>query len=93
MGMEYVDRETLFRESDVISLHIPLFASTHHIIDRCHTAPVGPNARGFHARGGSPPCADSDAVRAVLRRSEPRPDECRGAAEGGEDCAPARPWQ
>ncbi len=34
MGMEYVDQETLFRESDIISLHVPLLPTTHHIINR-----------------------------------------------------------
>ena len=34
MGMEYVDRDTLFRLSDVISLHVPLLPTTHHIINR-----------------------------------------------------------
>ena len=32
-GARYVDIETLFAESDVISLHCPLSAETHHIID------------------------------------------------------------
>jgi D-lactate dehydrogenase len=30
---EYVDLDTLYRESDIISLHMPLLPSTHHIID------------------------------------------------------------
>lgn len=29
----YVDKETLFREADIISLHMPLNDQTHHIID------------------------------------------------------------
>jgi D-lactate dehydrogenase len=29
-----VDRDTLFRESDIISLHIPLLPSTYHIINK-----------------------------------------------------------
>lgn len=33
LGYEYVDLDTLFRESDVISLHCPLTEQTHHIID------------------------------------------------------------
>lgn len=32
-GIDYVDKDTLFRESDIISLHCPLTADTHHIID------------------------------------------------------------
>lgn len=33
LGYEYVDLETLFQESDVISLHCPLTEQTHHILD------------------------------------------------------------
>ncbi|CAM5412640.1 D-lactate dehydrogenase [Streptomyces avidinii] len=32
LGMKYVDKETLFSSSDLISLHVPLLESTHHII-------------------------------------------------------------
>ncbi len=34
----YVDRDTLFRESDIITLHMPLLDSTYHIIDRAAIA-------------------------------------------------------
>ncbi|NJP82909.1 2-hydroxyacid dehydrogenase, partial [Streptomyces sp. AA8] len=33
LGMEYVDRERLFSESDLLSLHAPLVPETHHIVD------------------------------------------------------------
>lgn len=32
LGMKYVDKETLFSSADLISLHVPLLESTHHII-------------------------------------------------------------
>ncbi len=32
-GIDYVDKETLFAESDIISLHCPLTADTYHVID------------------------------------------------------------
>lgn len=32
LGMKYVDKDELFRSSDLISLHVPLLESTHHII-------------------------------------------------------------
>lgn len=32
-GIEYVDMDTLLKESDVISLHCPLTEQTHHILD------------------------------------------------------------
>lgn len=38
MGMRYVTRDELFAESDLISLHVPLLPSTHHLVD---TATLG----------------------------------------------------
>jgi hypothetical protein len=35
LSRRYVDKETLFREADVISLHVPLLPSTYHIINKC----------------------------------------------------------
>lgn len=32
LGMKYVDKDVLFASSDLISLHVPLLESTHHII-------------------------------------------------------------
>ncbi|RKN10959.1 2-hydroxyacid dehydrogenase [Streptomyces radicis] len=33
LGMEYTDRDRLFAESDLISLHVPLLPDTHHVVD------------------------------------------------------------
>lgn len=33
MGVDYVEREELFAQADIISLHCPLFEETHHLID------------------------------------------------------------
>ncbi|GFH75414.1 hypothetical protein Sgou_00840 [Streptomyces gougerotii] len=33
LGMRYVEREELFREADVVSLHVPLLPSTEHLVD------------------------------------------------------------
>lgn len=33
LGMKYVDKEELLASSDLVSLHVPLLDSTHHIID------------------------------------------------------------
>ncbi|MFF5702750.1 2-hydroxyacid dehydrogenase [Streptomyces sp. NPDC012794] len=33
LGMRYVDKGELFAEADLISLHVPLLDSTHHIVD------------------------------------------------------------
>ncbi|MFF1923498.1 2-hydroxyacid dehydrogenase [Streptomyces sp. NPDC058221] len=34
LGMRYVEKEQLLAESDLISLHVPLLPSTHHVIGR-----------------------------------------------------------
>ena len=34
LGVEYVDLNELLERSDIISLHCPLFAETHHLIDK-----------------------------------------------------------
>jgi D-lactate dehydrogenase len=33
LGIRYVDLETIYREADILSLHIPLTPATHHMID------------------------------------------------------------
>lgn len=32
-GVEYVEKEWLFRNSDILSLHVPLTETTHHLVD------------------------------------------------------------
>ena len=32
LGMEYVELDRLFREADLLSLHVPLMPSTHHLV-------------------------------------------------------------
>jgi len=44
VGVSFVDKETLFRESDVISLHCPLNDATHHFINRVTLAWMKPDA-------------------------------------------------
>lgn len=34
LGFNYVDLATLYRESDIVSLHVPLVPDTHHLIDQ-----------------------------------------------------------
>ncbi|MFF7452290.1 MULTISPECIES: NAD(P)-dependent oxidoreductase [unclassified Streptomyces] len=33
LGMEYVERDRLFAEADLVSLHVPLLPDTHHLVD------------------------------------------------------------
>jgi len=44
MGVEYVDRERLFRESDIIALHAPLSLETYHIVNARTVALMKPGA-------------------------------------------------
>lgn len=43
-GVELVDLDTLFAQSDVISLHSPLTPETHHLVDAARLATMKPNA-------------------------------------------------
>ncbi|MEK6236653.1 MAG: 2-hydroxyacid dehydrogenase [Planctomycetales bacterium] len=52
-GVEYVDMETLLRESDIITLHAPLFPETHHLIDAAAIERMKPGAMLINtSRGG-----------------------------------------
>ena len=53
MGIRLVDRETLFRESDYISVHTHLNAETYHSIGTAEFALMKPSCRLINcARGG-----------------------------------------
>jgi glycerate dehydrogenase len=43
-GVEWVDRERLFKESDYLSLHCPLTEETHHLINARHLSLMKPGA-------------------------------------------------
>lgn len=43
-GIDYVDMDTLFRESDFISLHCPLTDDSYHLVDEKRFAIMKPNA-------------------------------------------------
>ena len=65
LGYEYVDLDTLFRESDVISLHCPLTEKTHHIIDEEAVAKMKEHCYIINtSRGG---LIDSKALLDALR--------------------------
>lgn len=44
MGATYTDLDTLMRESDIVTLHVPLTAETHHLIAREQLAMMKPTA-------------------------------------------------
>lgn len=50
---EYVDLETIYRECDIISLHLPLSEATYHLINKNSIAKMKPNVVIINcARGG-----------------------------------------
>ena len=50
---EYVDLETIYKECDIISLHLPLSESTYHLINKDSIAKMKPNVVIINcARGG-----------------------------------------
>jgi len=66
-GMKYVELNSLMKESDIVSLHLPLNDKTRHIIDKKNLSIMKPTALIINtARGG---LIDTDAlVRALQRR-------------------------
>ena len=72
-GIEYVPLDTLFRESDVISLHCPLTESSYHIIDREALGKMKDSAFLLNTSRGA--LVDSEALLEVLTAGK-----LRGAA-------------
>ncbi|MFG2620272.1 2-hydroxyacid dehydrogenase [Streptomyces sp. NPDC048507] len=65
LGMTYVDKETLLAEADLVSLHVPLLESTHHIIDAAALKTMRDDAILVNSsRGG---LIDTDALVTELR--------------------------
>ncbi|WP_342621752.1 D-isomer specific 2-hydroxyacid dehydrogenase family protein [Erysipelothrix sp. P66] len=58
--LTYVDLETLLKEADVITLHAPLFESTHHIINDKHLALTKPGVVIVNCARGE--LIDTDAL-------------------------------
>lgn len=44
LGIRYTDLDTLMRESDIVTLHVPMTAETHHLISRERLAMMKQNA-------------------------------------------------
>jgi D-lactate dehydrogenase len=65
LGMEYVERERLFAEADLVSLHVPLLPDTHHLVDAEALASMKDDAILVNSsRGG---LVDTDALLETLR--------------------------
>ncbi|MGW2745540.1 2-hydroxyacid dehydrogenase [Streptomyces sp. NPDC001450] len=65
LGMEYVPRDRLFAEADLVSLHVPLLPQTHHLVDAEALALMKDDAILVNSsRGG---LVDTDALLETLR--------------------------
>ncbi|MFE2330331.1 2-hydroxyacid dehydrogenase [Streptomyces sp. NPDC059385] len=65
LGMKYVEKEELFASSDLITLHVPLLESTHHLVDSAALGLMRDDAILVNSsRGG---LIDTDALVAELR--------------------------
>ncbi|MFI0165763.1 2-hydroxyacid dehydrogenase [Streptomyces sp. NPDC017095] len=65
LGMEYVPRERLFAEADLVSLHVPLLPDTHHLVDARALALMKDDSILVNSsRGG---LVDTDALLETLR--------------------------
>ncbi|MEV5875434.1 2-hydroxyacid dehydrogenase [Streptomyces sp. NPDC052101] len=65
LGMEYVPRERLLAEADLVSLHVPLLPDTHHLVDAKALALMKDDAILVNSsRGG---LVDTDALLETLR--------------------------
>lgn len=65
LAAEYVDRETLLRQSDFVSLHVPLTPETYHLIGAEELRMMKPTAFLINAARG--PVVDDEALVAALR--------------------------
>lgn len=65
LGAEYVDRETLLRKSDFLSLHVPLTPETHHLIGARELSLMKPSAFLINTARGK--VVDEAALVAALK--------------------------
>ncbi len=65
LGGQHVDLPTLLAESDIVSLHVPLTAETHHLIGREQLAKMKPTAVLVNTSRG--PVVDETALVEALR--------------------------
>jgi len=68
-GVEYVpNMEEIFTQADVVSLHLPLFPGTHHIIGEQYLKLMKPNALLVNTARG--PIIDTESLLALLENRE-----------------------
>jgi D-3-phosphoglycerate dehydrogenase len=64
LGVEMADLDTVLRQSDYLSLHLPLVADTYHLIDAAALARMKPDAFLINTSRGA--LVDEDALHAAL---------------------------
>ena len=67
-GISYVDLDTLIKTSDVISIHVPLLESTHHLIDLKKLSMMKSTALLVNTSRG--PVVDEKALVKVLKKGK-----------------------
>ena len=67
-GAEFVERDSLLRESDFVTLHVPLNEATHHLIGERELSLMKPTAYLVNASRG--PIVDEQALVRALRSHE-----------------------
>jgi len=65
LGVSYVDAPTLYHESDIISLHVPLTGETHHMIDAAAFAKMKPGVMLINTSRGA--LVDTRALIVALK--------------------------
>jgi len=65
LGAQFVDRETLLREADFLTLHVPLTPETHHLVGARELAMLKPTAFLINAARGK--CVDEAALVEALQ--------------------------
>jgi D-3-phosphoglycerate dehydrogenase len=68
LGIEFVDRDTLFRTADYITLHTPLNPETKHLVNAQTLSLMKPTAYVINTSRG--PMVDEEALAAALRKKQ-----------------------
>ena len=68
IGAHYMEIDALLKESDFVSLHVPLAEETHHLIDSRRLSLMNPSAFLVNASRG--PVVDEQALLATLREKQ-----------------------
>ncbi|MDA2914715.1 D-glycerate dehydrogenase, partial [Acidobacteriia bacterium AH_259_A11_L15] len=68
LGVEWAERERLLRESDFVTLHVPLLPETHHLMGTAEFGLMKPTAYLINASRG--PVVDEAALAEALERKQ-----------------------